>query len=179
MATHLIPWRIDEIEEVRRMANLGYTALQIAENFAGRSRNSVIGLCHRQKISLQNRKFPIPENKRSRARQKPSKPTLFKFKVSPITGSKHFIHGDPNKETKVLPPTPIKEIDPLPNKIWGSVSFRDLSVGIIRQCRFIEGHPAGLETMFCGEPVIEGKSWCANHMQLIYASRDNGKTQRV
>lgn len=179
MAPHITHWTINDIEEVRRMAALGYTAMQIAQNFAGRSRNSVIGLCHRQKISLQNRCLPVPENKKNRARQQPSKPSLFKFKVSPITGSKHFIHGESTKTLVSLPPTPIKEIDPLPNKVWGSVSFRDLSNGIIRQCRFIEGHPKGLETMYCGEPVVQGKSWCADHMQLLYNSRDNGKAQRV
>lgn len=171
MSVHQTPWTTEEIDEVKRMADLGYTSNQIARNFNGRTRNSIIGLCHRHKITLQMRSWPNPKNQESRARNRPSKPKSFKFKLSPLTGSSHFVYEDVNKKSVPTAPVVVPEPLPLENKVWGSVSFKDLKPGIIRQCRFIEGQPAGLDTVYCGEPVLQGKSWCEGHHKIIYQSR--------
>jgi hypothetical protein len=36
-------------------------------------------------------------------------------------------------------------------------------------CRWIEGDPAPLHRgMFCGLPVTEGESWCAEHRDVVF-----------
>jgi len=170
MATHINPWQIHEIEEVKRMASLNFTAAQIARNFPNRTRNAVIGLCHRNKIELNSNKFASPVDKKPKY-AKPSKPSALNFKISPLTGSSRLIYGNPNEPVKKLPPTFVEEAQPLPNKLWGSVKFEDLAGGSIKQCRYIEGPTQGRETMYCGEPVLEGYSWCLTHKQIVYPSK--------
>lgn len=60
-------WHHNEIELVRKLADKGYSASEMADKLSGRSRNAVIGLCFRkniklsgQKINHSKEKFPIP-----------------------------------------------------------------------------------------------------------------------
>jgi hypothetical protein len=170
MSIYLKKWTDEDIEEVKRMASLEYTAAEIAQNFEGRTRNSVIGMCHRNGIRLNSPK--VSANPRVRApRQQPSKPTLLNFRVSALTGASQLVYGNPAAKTKPKPPTPVVDHELLDKTLWGSVTMRDLSNGSMKQCRFIAGPPQGLDTVFCGEPVVMGYSWCAEHKKIVYPPR--------
>ena len=45
------------------------------------------------------------------------------------------------------------------------LTLADLGPG---QCRFPEGDPEDVDFNFCGEPVIEGKPYCASHCERAY-----------
>lgn len=35
-------------------------------------------------------------------------------------------------------------------------------------CRFIPGEPRGDQTLYCGDPVVLGKSYCQHHLALCW-----------
>lgn len=51
---------------------------------------------------------------------------------------------------------------PAPPTIW---TFHNIGFD---QCRFPDGDPKDKEFHLCGEPVIEGKPYCATHCDLAY-----------
>src|ERR1700736_2033668 len=40
------------------------------------------------------------------------------------------------------------------------------SPALRRKCRFMSGEPA--DDVYCGQPTVEGHSWCAFHCRIVY-----------
>ena len=55
MVTYSKPWTWEEIKFVSDLASKGYSAKNIALELIGRTKNSVIGICHRKGIPLLQR----------------------------------------------------------------------------------------------------------------------------
>lgn len=114
----------------------------------GLTRNAVIGLCRRHGIKLRAaRRRPIGAPPPWAPRPKPSPPRA----VAPAVVV---------DLADYQPPALICE--PVPDDLDASapVAFMDLGAG---QCRWIEGRPNGLDTLYCGRRVLHGKSWCRDH----------------
>ncbi len=52
------------------------------------------------------------------------------------------------------------------------VSFADLK---LLSCRYIPGSPQGIDTMYCGDPVIGVDSYCPHHFRLCYRTTQRTK----
>lgn len=63
-------WTDEDIEKVRKFAGMGMTAQQIATHFSNRSRNSVIGMCHRKNIELLTGKSRLQQRRLAVVRKK-------------------------------------------------------------------------------------------------------------
>lgn len=140
-------WKNKEIELIAKLVDKGYSAAMIALNFKGRTRNSVIGVCHRNGIKLlsNSKKETSPKVPKSILRKKKPKQLSLPFMVAP----KLLL---PSKEEEV-PYTPVnKTILELDN--------------LFLQCRAILGPVKGMDTLYCGNAVAEGTSWCKYHLDL-------------
>ena len=143
MVTYSKPWTWEEIKFVSDLASKGYSAKNIALDLIGRTRNSVIGICHRKGIPLLQR--TMEKEKPSRSLPKKINPALFK-----ITKTKK------NR----LPPLNILDTKEDENFIPLNKTLIDLNYG---ECKAIVGPIKNLETLYCGHKSVEGKSWCLHH----------------
>lgn len=161
----LVPWTIGEIETAKSLLDKGYSAAQIAFQLKGRTRNSVIGMFHRQKIKM----APRPPAKEQTKRLQSPKGTRVPKKPSPIKVSKlGFIAPRPHLDTDKPKPTykPLEEHSF--ERMWEPVSFRKITHG---QCLWIIGEVNGAETMYCGEPIADihkNRSWCQHHYLRVF-----------
>ena len=133
-------WTSGEEQTVRDMCKAGCSAREIAAALSGRSRNSVIGYCHRKKIKLPREAPPRyppgsgPERRRRAARKE-------RRAVNQVL------------QTKYVPdPVILVEVD----ASW--VSFWDLAN---HHCRW-PGEREG-QRVFCGREKFVGSSYCAEH----------------
>lgn len=146
-------WTWEELKELRSLADKGLSALAISRKMIGRSRNSVIGVCHRNGIQLQSKNGKMmaaakallpnaPKRVRpSRAKAKPLGPKLDILQPEYIAKRIEFV------EDENFTPLNIKITD-----------LRHVS------CRAVIGEVAAGDTLYCGHEVVEGKSWCQHHM---------------
>ena len=137
------PWTWEEIKFVSDLASKGFSATNIAKELIGRTRNSVIGICHRRGIQLLQK--TIQKEKPLHYLPKKKNPSLFK-----ITKTKK------NR----LPPLNILDTKEDENFIPLNKTLIDLNYG---ECKAIVGPIKNLETLYCGHKSVEGKSWCLHH----------------
>jgi hypothetical protein len=143
MVTYSKPWTWEEIKFVSDLASKGFSAKDISLELIDRTRNSVIGICHRKGIKLlqqekRKQKFlhPLPKKKKS------SVSKVTKFKQERLPTLNYFdIKEDENF-------TPLNK------------TLMDLNRG---ECKAIIGPIKNLETLYCGYKSVEGKSWCPHH----------------
>jgi len=140
-------WSSEELEKVRKLADEGKSASQIAAFLPDRTRNSVIGICRRKHIALAG-----PRNSGNSGTVKRLAAKRSKF---------------PPRSLRIVSP-PEKKVArkyeelPMPykpgNKTLLTVGFFD--------CRAILGATNAQHTVYCGGIVVPGKSWCAHHFAL-------------
>jgi GcrA cell cycle regulator len=133
-------WTDDRVATLKKLWGEGKTAAEIAKELGDVTRNAVIGKAHRLKLS--NRVSPIQSNKK--AVPKPaniSKPEPLEKKAAP------------------RPPA-------APVKILGEkLSLIDLKPN---QCRWSEGDPREDDFSFCGDQIMPGLPYCAEHAKVAY-----------
>lgn len=57
---------------------------------------------------------------------------------------------------------------PVPDHVsFGTVTFRDLTD---HHCKWVDGDPAGLDTLYCGQPALADLSYCAEHWRRGHAA---------
>lgn len=193
-------WSAEEVETLKRLWAEGLSATAIAAQLPGRTRNAVLGYTDRHREIVGKRCPEVSRANHSKAvrmamvRRKtelaeaPPPP-----KLKPAKAAAHRPKGSAriaSPAPMVMKPTLVEPIEPvaLPHG-WqraGGV-HRDLSrfqvpglkpvrldeVGS-RQCRFtLAGFHAddGSATQCCGAPVASGKSWCADHMKIVWSKR--------
>ena len=69
--------------------------------------------------------------------------------------------------TQVLAAPVARTAVPLPRR--AQLRPRAFSVDYARTCQWIDGHPAGKDTRFCGAKSVLGCSWCAEHRALVFS----------
>jgi len=145
-------WSEKDIEFVQKLAMEGKSSTQIAAHFPDRTRNSVIGVCSRRGIAL------LVKPKRDQQKTLTKKPKKAKRKKS-------FIFGEGEKNAYgSLPPMPVNEE---PDAPYTPLNKKILKLDFLfEQCRAILGPVKGLDTLYCGNKTVEGKSWCPHHMAL-------------
>jgi len=146
-------WTWEEIKEVRELAANGWSALDISRKLVGRTRNSVIGVCHRRGIHLQSK------NGRMMAEAKALLPQVPK-RVRPSRAKPKTL----GPRLDVLPKAYIiKKITPVEDE-----NFTPLNVTIVDlrhfHCRAVVSEIKAGDTFYCGHEAITGKSWCPYHM---------------
>lgn len=148
------PWSVEEINKVRKLAGEGKSASQIAKFFPERTRNSVIGICHRKDIALAGHR-----NSGNSGTVKKVAAKRFKFPPRALR-----IVSPPEKKTA----RQYKEL-PVPYKPGNKTL---LNVGLF-DCRAILGPTNAQFTVYCGDIVVPGKSWCKHHLALYTVPNSN------
>jgi len=142
-----MPWQtaIWTAEAKARVAELwaqGYTASQIGAVF-GVSRNSIIGLCHRQGYTCPPR------------RTKPTSPPPPLRKRRPLPREVRPM------DTRIPPAPPLPAPEPLP---IGTLTIMDL---LDHHCRWPTGEPP---YHYCGATARTGSSYCPDHHKEAHHS---------
>lgn len=188
-------WTSDEIQTARRMWADGKSATEISAVLAGRTRNAVLGFIdrHRDVFGMRNAESVRATHSRqvvtamARVRGERGIP------AKPETVKSHRPKGSPriaSPAPMVMKPTLAEPIESaaLPHG-WERAggAHRDLSRFVVPdvepvridqvgrgQCRFtLAGFHAddGGATQCCGAPALAGKSWCSDHMKLVWSKR--------
>lgn len=138
-------WTDEKIEMLRNLVAAKQSSGQIALKM-NITRNAVIGKAYRLGLSLLSAP-KTPSGRASRARQKPSAPTVLQ----------------PSKPISVPPPeapTVVPFIAPQPRKdgqLHDTLSIAD------RCCKWVVDG-AGKNARYCGHDAVPKRSWCAYHM---------------
>lgn len=146
----------EKVEAVRPLVAQGLSSAQIAAQFRNISRNSIISLCHRNKMKLQGR------SGRADANLAPRRPkahgNLKQPKVQAIVAKKLRMAKEPAFETAPLPE------EELGNDVGHLIGIMDLTNDT---CRFMHGDPKG-QHGYCGKQTKAGSSWCAHHHAVVF-----------
>lgn len=138
-------WTSGEEQTVRDMCEKGHTAREIAAALLNRTRNSVIGFCHRKKIKLPREappRYPAMSGGERRKRSSRRKLQAERKTIHPLERSARIPYT----------PTVLIAVD----ASW--VSFWELNN---QHCRW-PGEWEG-KRVFCGREKFLGSSYCAEH----------------
>jgi len=154
-------WSEKDIELIRKLANEGKSSTKIAAYFPDRTRNSVIGVCNRRGIPLGVR---TAQNTSSTVRKKLRKPNK----------QKKIVFGSGESYSNLsLPPLAISDE---PDAPYTPMNKKILKLDFLfEQCRAVLGPVKGLDTLYCGNETVKGKSWCKHHMALYTIPRTQKK----
>lgn len=150
--------RRDNVVRLRMEEGLSYS--QIGERL-GITKNAAIGLARRAGVPPDNRFFPFPHPKREEIKSQIATGRMMK-EIARATGASESTvasYRDKMREEGALvyvPPPRPKPADLPPLKISSS-----------RTCQFITAarEAPGKPPSMCDAPVVEGKSWCPEHLR--------------
>ena len=150
-------WSTTERKKMSDMAAKGYTARQIATAM-NKTRNAIIGFAHRNGIRLGVVCHLPSKAEKAIERRRNVEERAKSERRGPLNWNKIKV------KSEVKPPRPVVEnlFTPDPKK---NVTFMELK-GF--HCRSIVGPPKGVDTIYCGQKVDLGKSWCAYHQKQYY-----------
>jgi GcrA cell cycle regulator len=157
-------WTPEQDAELRRMADEGMSARQIAE-VLGVSRNAAIGRAHRLKIPF----------KGSQATNKAPKARPVARRVKPI----REIMDEPTRETDSVGdferelsqsvPANLTGGDAIAGSLSRPAKFKPRRLPLLdlewQDCRWIVAE-TGASALFCGLPKLEGCSYCDYHWRI-------------
>lgn len=157
-------WTGENVEYLRKNWK-HYSATELGAYF-GCTRNAVIGKARR--LNLPPKKTGVKREKRVL----PKRARIDKHLTEKVRKARAKAKAEP-KRTRLgsgaLTPgqTDTLHVEEREHK---KVPLRDLKKNI-RECRWIIGQINGYDTIFCGDPVVEGKSWCPEHHRLVFPPR--------
>ena len=143
-------WSNEDIEKVRLFVSEGKTAREIAMSFAGKTRNSIIGVMHRNSI-----KSMTVRVKKEKTPREPRKLRREYFGLSPVKKKNEMFE--------------FEKTWPVEHKATGTKKIDELSMF---HCRAVIGDVCGVDTQYCGEVTIFGQSWCKEHYMKYFKPRD-------
>ena len=150
----ITPWTDQEHRRLVMMVNQGLSAHVIAHRL-GRTKNSIIGCCHRQGITL-------AKPKQGASRPKASYQKRENGEVRSVIGMhtvrrerKRSYHDGLVDTSQSLPPT------------------TTLSAVGAHACRFVA--VVSQDSTLCGRPALHKQAWCAYHRSLVYKPNSTGK----
>lgn len=161
--------RDDRIEAIRAGVRDNMSTSQIAAEIGGCSRNSIIGLAHRAKITLcthQGGRAPEPKAER---KAQPSKPRF--AKDPPEKEEKSARAPAPLKAALVIRKPVIVDVEPVyefPDAHY-QVHLEDVKSGQCRRPTWNDDKRPGTEVYFyCGKPVKSGSAYCWHCHKKMY-----------
>lgn len=139
-------WTPERNKILRRLLARKLPYSEIAREIGAVSKDSICGQVARLGLSKPRtvkRRYP-------RDRAAPRKPG----EINPVGRPPHT-------------PSQIVQLDEHPNR----QKLLDPRVNAVRKCRWIEGHPAGVQTVFCSDTALTGASYCARHYAQCVTAR--------
>jgi GcrA cell cycle regulator len=178
------------IEQVYALRRAGWAYSEIARK-VGISRGSAAGLLDRARKAGQV--FPERERSRRKARERVS--TKRAAPADPVAATPfgadapaehhHQDHHDDDARRRISPP---EAVDPAlyePRLIRrGGETIYEVRVPLGRKsvfqlregdCRFPFGDTRQGGVSFCGEPALEGRSWCRAHAEIVYRPKEGAR----
>ena len=153
----LVAWTESDKIKARGMIAKGMTARDIGKAL-GRSRNSVIGWMHRQKIASSVLvRTPKPKIEKETKPKPPRKKKVRPLQSAKIPSFHHFTNDD---ERRYEPYQPLVFDNPAP-------TMRLIDTVGHMQCRWIPDRPKLDETLVCGRET-DGRSYCPLHHGIVY-----------
>lgn len=152
-------WTEDEKRKMIKMAAQGYSTTQMGKAL-GRTRNSIIGFAHRNKIDLNYRKSDHVHSRAQAAderRLNVEKREAKSERKGPLNWNR-IKKKDPKPPTFVAAEVTARD----PKK---TVTFMELTHF---HCKAIIGPVNGINTVYCGQIVKFGKSWCEHHHKKFF-----------
>lgn len=145
-------WTEEELDIAFKMSNDGFSASIIGKAI-NKTRNSVLGMLHRQSMKTPERRTrpPIMKTVKDKKIPKPKPPRYRKNHVN--------INVIFNKYAIPIKPEIVIQSDPK--------TIMDLRMS---DCRAIIGKIKGINTLYCASPKSGGTSWCETH-RAIYTQR--------
>lgn len=153
-------WTDERIEALKKLWTEGHSAIQIADELGGITRNAVIGKVHR--LGLSGRAKP-PANWRPREARQPRMPRA----ARPIRGNSALAH--------------VFGMEPLPGEADIDIPVeqrRTLMELTKATCRWPVGDPTSNDFFFCGGAPVVGIPYCACHARVAYQPGCLPRTQR-
>lgn len=147
-------WNDARVERLQYLWQLGWSAALIAKDLGHLTRNAVLGKIHRLGISERPNGFKQHPN--CHRRRNPLTP------YEKAQRQKRRITIRQARAPQVIPV--IKLVQPESKRL----TLFDLTP---TSCRWMHGEPS--ESNFCGQEVVEGHSWCAYHVRLVYTKPPN------
>lgn len=142
-------WTEEDKQKVLALWTEGKSATQIAMEFSGKSRNSIIGLVHRMKAPRRERP---PQTGFKVKREKPQQKKKTAFFITRVASQKFKV-----------PPTPVAP--PLSVVSGDGFSLRQLRD---TQCRDVIGYRDGnlSDPIYCGAEKYQNTSYCEYHKSI-------------
>lgn len=151
-------WTELEEEELQKLLNLRYTAKQISDMLPGRTRNAIIGKCHRESYELQSQLH--------RPKDAPRTPPKVKIKrVKKLKLPPKEIVDRPWLRGRVLGPHHTKRRLPVP------ANPRRLTELPFRSCKFPVARGEDGEWLLCADPQHVDSAYCRPHHAECYQPR--------
>lgn len=164
----------DELDIVRKAAAEGCTATQIAARLTNRTRNSVISVCHRKKITLNSgKKFGGGWSRRkeiNKLRKERGLPELPPRRRTPHVGTPMR----PVLKNKLKEYRPLREDRSISSHVQypyvPNPYYKMKKVQLVeltsQMCKWPEGDPRDHSSFFfCGNPTeSSGEPYCKHHM---------------
>ena len=135
-------WTDERVALLKRLWGEGKTAAEIAKELGGVTRNAVIGKAHRLKLS--GRVSPIQQNTKKAAKKTETKKTAKKIQVV--------------KNKPSIPETTVK----VDGKRYDLAELKG------NMCRWPIGDPRDDDFGFCGDKILTGLPYCAEHGKVAY-----------
>ena len=159
-----IRWTKEEIDTAIDLAKQGLSAIQIAAQLKGRTKNAIIGLLHRRKVVMrmyQSKPYPT-KLPRKRARKKPTDPVA-------ATGQPY------TPAPKAKPEDRVEElfVNNVIDVKYGSTTLIDAHR---TQCKWIE---ADTGMIVCGEATVGTSAWCKEHYKRVFTPVSVAKAAAV
>jgi GcrA cell cycle regulator len=142
-------WTDDRVAELKRLFETGISCAQIGAAMGIKSRNSIIGKLHRlglrrEKTIGAKQSHGVEAGVRTRASRSQNRSAPVKAKLAPI-------------DFDAIPDIPV---DICPNRVT-------LLSCEPSHCRWPAADD-GSADMVCGDPKVEGRSWCARHCRIAF-----------
>lgn len=141
------------------------SSTMIATMFPGKTRNSIIGIVHRNRNRLQISSRATVTSKRPAPRPKVAAP---RRELSASVIQKKMNNHFKNFEAKLR-----KEAEPTAEAYSpGNKTILNLRAF---DCRAVIGSPDAEKTVYCGDIVMAGTSWCKHHFELYTVKQEKKK----
>jgi hypothetical protein len=154
-------WSSEDIQKVKELWDLGHSSTMIAAMFPGKTRNSIIGLVHRNRDRL-----AIPKRQTVVSKRPPARPKSEPRRVV----SASVVQKKVDNKFKLFEAKLRKEAEPPPEAYHaGNKTIFNLRAF---DCRAIIGTPDGEKSVYCGNIVMAGTSWCKHHFDLYTVKQE-------
>lgn len=171
--------RDEKIRLIRYYVSYGYSSTKIAQAIGGCTRNSVIGLAHRAKISLSGNpsdtmRYKTSEKPKALRMPKPLRtaPRQRRAEVAPD-------HPEPVLQAPQPSVEPVKfEEDSVLAFLTGTVGVTLLQLNEYT-CKWPIGDPLEVGFHFCGQHSMETGPYCETHARKAFHTPENGRSNFV